>query len=143
MAASTAVRAFGTVVQLESSPGSGIYASTFENVEVNTPAPSRAEIDVTHHESPGDYEEFIGSFKNAGTMDFTCNWNPANAQHQRLFDLFESGTIVNWRISYPVSGASSTFAAYVAQKPQQMAPLKDALRIKTGLRLTGPITELP
>lgn len=135
-----AVRAFGTVLKLETTPSGGTFASVGELVEHDFPEVSRDELDATHEESPGEYREFIPSFKNAGEYGFTVNWNPNNATHKRLVDLYDSGDTVNWQVlvpaTTPVTGA---FAAWVkSYKP--LPPLDGVLRARFTLRLTGTIS---
>lgn len=135
-----AVRAFGTILKLESAPSSGVFASVGELVEHDFPEPTREDLDATHEESPGDYREYIPSFKNPGEYGFTVNWNPNNAQHKRLIDLYDSGDTVNWQVlvpaAVPVTGA---FAAYVkGYKP--LPPIDGVLRAKFTLKLTGTIS---
>lgn len=143
MANSFAVRAFGTILKL----GDGAtpvesFANVPEVVEYEFPTPTREEIDVTHHESPGEYREFIGSFKDAGSLTFTVNWNPNNAIHKQLIDLFEAGTTVNWQVAFPVSPTkTAAFSAYVSSY-QPMPPIDGALRAQFILRVSGQISGL-
>lgn len=104
---------------------------------------SATEIDVTDRDSPSGFREFIQGLKDSGSMDFTVNYDPAEASHAAatgLPSLYTSGDTRGWRITLPDDGVSEiTFDAYVSQF-QVVPQFDDALIGNVTLRIAGEVT---
>lgn len=108
---------------------------------------ARDQIDVTCLDNTDD-REFIGGLGNPGQVSVPFNFVPSAVSHQVLFDLKESGDVVDWMIAFsdgtgtptvnsndefvaPVSRTSAVFQAFVQDVN---------IDIATADRVTGTLT---
>jgi predicted secreted protein len=139
----------GTGVTIEYGDASGGTSITWVAVaqvrEVGSgPGGGQAsEIDITDHDSTGGYRQFLQGLKDAGTMDFTVNYDPAHASHAAasgLASMYGSGATRDWRITLTDAADSTiTFEAYVSQF-QPIPQFDDALIANVTLRIAGAVT---
>lgn len=73
--------AFGTLFQR----GNGGTPETFTTIanvtNISGPARTRETIDVTAHDSPDGWMEFIGGLKDGGEISLDINYDPSEATH--------------------------------------------------------------
>ena len=66
--------------------------------DISGPSRSREAIEVTAHDSPNKYREFVPGLKDGGEVEITLNYDPASATHASLDTDFESDDLVNYQI---------------------------------------------
>lgn len=89
---------FGTLFQRATTLVPGTVFETIANVtSIGGPSRSRETIDVTAHDSPGGWMEFIGGLKDGGEISLDLNYDPAEATHD-LDDDFDDADPRNYRI---------------------------------------------
>jgi predicted secreted protein len=122
--------------------GNGVSPETFTALaEVNSitgPGMTRDFIDVTSLDSTGGYREFIGGFRDGGTV--TLNMNFTLSGYNKMLDDFQDEDSVNYQIVIPDTGATTlTFAAFVTDLPLSITP-DDKVTIDVTLKITGAVT---
>lgn len=89
---------FGTLFQRATTISPGTTYETIANVtNISGPERTRETIDVTAHDSPDGWMEFIGGLKNGGEVSLDINYDPAEATHD-LDDDFDDAEPRNYRI---------------------------------------------
>lgn len=89
---------FGTLFQRATTLSPGTTYETIANVtNISGPERTRETIDVTAHDSPDQWMEFIGGLKNGGEISLDINYDPAEATHD-LDDDFDDASPRNYRI---------------------------------------------
>lgn len=89
---------FGTLFQRATTLTPGTTYETIANVtNISGPERTRETIDVTAHDSPDQWMEFIGGLKNGGEISLDINYDPAEATHD-LDDDFDDAAPRNYRI---------------------------------------------
>lgn len=83
---------------LRDSDGAGTYVVIANVSDLSGPSRSREAIEVTAHDSPNQYREFVKGLKDGGEITLTLNYNPANNTHSALDADFEEDTLRNYRI---------------------------------------------
>ena len=109
--------------------------------EINSitgPNKSRDTIDVTSLDSTGGYREFIGGFRDGGTVTLPMNFT------RTTYDLmntdFESDTLQNYEIFLPDDEATSfEFAALVTELGLAV-PVDDKITADVTLKVSGQVT---
>jgi predicted secreted protein len=92
------VDAFGTQFKRATSLVPGNVFETIANVtSIGGPERTRETIDVTSHDSPGQWMEFIGGLKDGGEISLEVNYDPAEATHD-LDDDFDDTAARNYQI---------------------------------------------
>ena len=75
-------------------------------------------VDVSAHDSPGFYREFVNSFRDGGEVTIGLRWDPDLASHSELgnglINLFERDVINDYQITWPNAAADVwEFSAWV------------------------------
>lgn len=133
--ASNAVAGVGTLFRRWS--GSA-WVNIAEINSISGPSMSRDTIDVTSLDSTGGYREFIGGFRDAGTLQLTMNFS------RTTFDLmktdFESDTSQNYEIVLPdAENTTLEFVGLVTELPLEITA-DDKITSSVSLKITGQVT---
>lgn len=127
--------AFGT--QLERSTDGGTTFTAIGNVtSFSGPAAEREAYDVTAHDGPNNFREFVGGLVNGGEVSCELNYDPAI--HDTLYDDFSSDTAVSYKMSSPV-GESWEFSAILTGFEREM-PVDDKMTATLTWQVTGKPT---
>lgn len=82
------VDAFGTQF-LRDSTGAGAFVVVANVSDISGPSRAREAIEVTAHDSPDQYREFVPGLKDGGEVVITINYDPGNSTHTALDADFE------------------------------------------------------
>ncbi|MEU9199409.1 phage tail tube protein [Streptomyces sp. NPDC048332] len=74
---------------LRDSTGAGAFVVVANCTDISGPSRQRESIEVTAHDSPNKYREFIKGLKDGGEVELTLNYDPGNITHQALDADFE------------------------------------------------------
>lgn len=89
---------FGTQFKRATTLVPGTTYETIANVtSISGPDRKRETIDVTAHDSPDGWMEFIGGLKDGGEVSLDINYDPAEATHD-LDDDFNDATPRNYQV---------------------------------------------
>jgi predicted secreted protein len=89
--------AFGTQLKRDTT-GSGTFVAIANVEDISGPSRSREAIEVTAHDSPNKYREFVKGLKDGGEVEITINYDPASASHQALDDDFEEDDLRDYQV---------------------------------------------
>lgn len=110
----------------------GTYAVIANVTALKPPAIKRNTIDVTAHDSTGQWMEFLGGLKDGGEVSFDVNYAP-DLHDVLLADLSIQGH--NWRVTFPDAVAWTFKAILTGYAPD--APYDDKLSATITLKVTG------
>lgn len=133
------VDAFGTTL----SRGGGeltteIFTPIANLSSVSGPGISRETLDVTAHDSPGRYMEFVGSAIDGGEVSADLNWDPSLPTTALLLADLEIPTPVNYQIAFPDGKKFSAALLITGFEPS--APYDDKLTASLTFKVTGKPT---
>ncbi|MFB7354858.1 phage tail tube protein [Streptomyces gardneri] len=89
--------AFGSQF-LRDSTGSGSFVLVANVTDISGPSRSREAIEVTAHDSPNGYREFIKGLKDGGEVEITLNYDPGHATHTALDADFEEDDLRDYQV---------------------------------------------
>ncbi|MFJ4631559.1 phage tail tube protein [Streptomyces sp. NPDC088847] len=89
--------AFGTQLKRDSN-GAGTFVAVANISDVSGPSRSRDSIEVTAHDSPDKYREFVKGLKDGGEVEITINYNPGDVSHQALDADFEEDDLRDYQV---------------------------------------------
>jgi len=98
------------------------------------------DVDVTTHDSPDGYKEYIPGLKEAGDFDVEIVWDPDDEVHAELEDMADARETRNFRAVDPASNTYE-FSAYIRELTLGM-PVGEAYTASMALRLAGAVTRV-
>lgn len=131
-----AERALGTTLSIGEVPTLVAGLTSIGGLELSADT-----IDVTTLDSEDGYREFIGGFKDGGEVAVEGFFDPTTGKGQKeLYDLFESGEVEAFVITFPVTlGASWEFDGIVTAFGTG-ADLEDPLSFSGSIKVSGKPT---
>ncbi len=137
--------AFGTLFKRATtlSPGN-VFATIAGVTNISGPSRSRETLDVTAHDSPDGYMEFLGGLRDGGEVSLDINYDPAETTHD-LDDDFEDDTPRNYQIVLlPGTDDEWTWAfAAVMTGLEDEFPYDDKMQRTVTLKISGKPTLTP
>lgn len=107
-------------------------------VDFNGPQTSAPEVDATNLDSAA--REYLPGLRDNGTFDSTLHLDTQNSQHQYLLDNVGVQTAVdNYRLTFPNSNGSATFAAFITSAPVT-GSVDQIVTVQASFRITGAVT---
>ena len=118
--------------------GTETYTPIANISNITGPGMSRETIDVTTFDSTGGYREFIGGFRNPGTITLTMNFTKTG--YQLMKGDFEDEDAQSYKMVFPDTETTTlTFDAIVTELPLT-APTDDKVTCEVTLQITGTVT---
>lgn len=109
--------------------------------EINSitgPGMTRDTIDVTSLDSTGGYREFIGGFRDGGTVQLTMNFIRASLDTMKTD--FESDTLQGYEIVLPDDETTTLeFSGLVTELPLEIPP-DDKITMTVSIKVSGQVT---
>lgn len=97
---------------------------------------SADDIEVTDHESPDGYKEYIQGLKDGGELEVSGNFYPTNTGQSALISDINGGTIRTAVITLPGSVGTWIFDAYVKGFTTS-TPIDGQVQFTATLKVTG------
>lgn len=139
--------AFGTILAV----GDGGTPETFIKIamvkDIDGPSMSRDTIDVTNHDSPKGYKQFLASLRDGGEVTFKIEYDPGDASHDQdtgLLSYFDKDVPTNCKLVFPVEAVTGywgfNFAAMVTGfKPS--GPVAGSVTADITLKVAGEVEQ--
>lgn len=131
------INAFGTLLKRN-----GVTIA--EVNDITPPKIARDSIELTHHQSPNAWREFIKGLKDGGEVSMTINYIPTNSTHNAatglISDLANNTTVDTWTLVFPDTLATTwSFPGFItAFEPK--APIDDRLTADVTIKVAGQPT---
>lgn len=131
------IDAFGT--QWKMHDGASTYVTIEEVTNVGVLSIDVDTIDVSSHDSPSQWREFLGGMKDGGELSMEINYDPA--LHGSIMTAI--GATRNHKIILPDAGAAEVSFAAVVSGFSAGAPYDDKLSGTVTLKVSGAVTVTP
>lgn len=137
---------YGSTISVQTVVSPSTYTPIAQVAKIGGFSLKRDEKEVTTHDSPNFYKEFLGAFKDPGTIQVELIWDPTitthGAQAFGFKGLYDSSNVVSFKIT--VNGPSPvptwTFNAFIIEfKTGDLTPDNPVMATAT-LRITGAPT---
>lgn len=125
------IDAFGTA--LEKDDGSGTFTPIGNVGNFSGPSAERETYDVTAHDGPNNFRQFVGGLVNGGEVSAEVHYDPAI--HDDIYTEFESDSAVMYRMTSPV-GEQWEFDAILTGFEREM-PVDDKMSATLTWQVTG------
>lgn len=130
--------AFGTQLKRDTT-GGGSYSVIANVSDLGGPTRQRDAIEVTAHDSPDQYREFVKGLKDGGEVTATINYDPASAQIAALDADFEEKSLRSYQIVILPGTADEytwTFNALLTDLGDSF-PIDDRMEREITLKISG------
>jgi predicted secreted protein len=123
-------------------PGAETFLTIGRVFNIGEVKTTRETIDVTTHDSPDDFKEFIGGLRDAGSVAIQYRTNPDDAGQAELQDVADSDERRNFRIVFPQLGYRWAFSAIVTETGTAESSVEGVLNGATTVKISGrPVWE--
>ncbi|MEV4936347.1 phage tail tube protein [Streptomyces zaomyceticus] len=133
--------AFGTQF-LRDTTGSGSFAVIANVTDISGPSRSREAIEVTAHDSPNKYREFIKGLKDGGEVEITLNYDPTATSHAALDGDFEEDDLRDYQVVILPNTADEhtwEFAGLITDMGDEY-PTEDKMERSVTFKISGKPT---
>lgn len=128
------IDAFGTSLSRSNmDPVTPVFTAIANITSLSPGGVTREILDVTAHDSPNGYMEFLGGLKDPGEVSFDINYEPA--VHDVLLDDFELDDPVDYEVAFP-DGTVMAFPAILTEFARE-APYDDKLSASITMKISG------
>jgi predicted secreted protein len=132
--------AFGTIFQRGDGAATEVFTSIANVTNITPPGIERETYDVTAHDSPDAWREFIGGLKDGGEVEIELNYDPR--EHDSLVSDFEDDDPRNYKIVFPNNIGTWAFKAVMSGFESE-APHDDKLSATVTFKVSGKPTITP
>ncbi len=123
--------------------GTEVFTTIAEITGFSGPQNTQELIDATHLESTDGFREYLPGLRDGGSITFSGNYLPTNANQLQLSTDLVDGTRRNYRVVWSDAGQTTDeFGGYVVGFTPS-AQLGDKLSFDGEIKITGAITRLP
>lgn len=142
--ASQATAAYGTLLQIGdgAAPVEG-FVTIAEVLDITGPALGLDTAETTSHDSPGGYEEHVGTILRTGEVSFDVNFLPTDATQGfgagLVLDM-ANRTLRNFELVFTDVGATTWAFAALVTGFEPAEPVADKLSASVTLKLSGQPT---
>lgn len=127
--------AFGTFFQRGDGAEPEVFATIGEATNLAGPGMTRETIDVTSHDSPDGFMEYVGGLKDGGEFTFDVNYDPAI--HNILQNDFDDPLPRNYKLVLPdPPGGSWGFSAFITGMELEF-PHDDKMTASMTFKVSG------
>ena len=137
---SNAISGEGTVFlrwTVDSPTSEGDWTKWAEINSISGPSMSRDSIDVTSLDSVGGYREFIGGFRDGGTV--TLNMNFTRTTYEAAKEDFEDDATQNYEIVLPDEDSTSfEFSGIITELPLEITA-DDKVTANVTIKVNGKV----
>lgn len=122
--------------------GAGVFAVIANVTDVSGPSRSREAIEVTAHDSPDKYREFVKGLKDGGEVSITLNYDPGTSTHSDLDADFEENALRDYQVVIlpgDVDEHTWDFSALITDLGDEF-PFDDKMEREATFKISGKPT---
>jgi predicted secreted protein len=136
------IDAFGAALGRSDMASSPTFTDVANVTDISGPGMSKSEIDVTAHDSPDKFKEFIGGVRDGGSVTFDLNWDPSEVTHQSLLDdYYDDEQPRDYMITH-ADGAITDFAGIVTGWSSE-DPVDGEISASVTIKISGKPAHSP
>jgi predicted secreted protein len=129
---------FGAQLQRGDGGAPEVFTPIANVTNVGGPGLSRNTIDVTSHDSPDAWMEFVGGLKDGGEVSLDVNYDPA--KHDELVADFDDEDPRSYRVVFPTEPPATWGIRAVMTGFEPSAPHDDKLAASLNFKVSGKPT---
>ncbi|WUI00204.1 phage tail tube protein [Spirillospora sp. NBC_00431] len=115
-----------------------VFTAIANSTNIEGPGIERETYDVTAHDSPDAWREFIGGLKDGGEVSIDLNYDPS--KHDALVADFEDADPRNYQLVFPDSESTTWSFKAILTEFSPEAPHDDKLAASATFKVSGKPT---
>jgi predicted secreted protein len=127
---------FGTALARSDMASSPTFTEIANVTSISGPGISRETIDVTAHDSPDGWREFLGGLKDGGEVSFDLNWDVEEPTHEALVSDLEDSVPRDYKLVFPNDIAEWAFKAILTGFEASF-PTDDKITASVTYKISG------
>jgi predicted secreted protein len=131
------IDAFGTILEVDVDDDASFSLTVGELTNIDVLDVSVDDYDVTTHDSPDQWREFIGGLKDGGTLSGDLNFDPAD--HGAILDAVKETHDIRITLPADADDAEVEFSGYI-NGLSAAAPHDGQLEAEISLKVSGEPT---
>jgi predicted secreted protein len=133
--------AFGTQFKRDTT-GAGVFAAIASISDISGPERTREEIEVTAHDSPDQYKEYVKGLKDGGEVSLTLNYDPGQPTHRELDGDFEEKELRAYQVVVLPGDADELTIQFNAMitSLSEAYPVDDKMEMEVTVKISGKPT---
>ncbi|TZG26506.1 phage tail tube protein [Sphingomonas montanisoli] len=140
---STAKLGFGSAFYMGATGVATEVTKIAEVTSVSPPNEQRADVEVTHYESPGQTREYIAGLIDPGEITVSINWVPGSPTDDLLVTAKNDGAVRQMKIKVP--GAAATPEQFkfpgIVKGFERTVPIDGQMTANVTIRIAGAVTQ--
>lgn len=132
------IDAFGTQLKRGDGGSPESFTALAEPTSISGPGLSRETLDVTSHQSPDQWMEFVGGLKDGGEVSVDVNYDPA--LHDSLVSDLDDSAPRNYQLVFPDDATTTWSFAALLTGFEPDAPYDDKLTASLTFKVSGKPT---
>jgi predicted secreted protein len=139
-----AIASFGTLLQIGDGGTPENFTTIAEVRDISGPSLELDVEEVTSHDSPGGWEEVVGTILHGGEVEFDINFIPTETTHRDaaggLLRDMKNRTLRNFKLVFPDPGNTTWRFAALVTNFEPEASVDGSLSASVTLRISGQPT---
>lgn len=131
--------AFGAKLLLSDGAATPVFAEVPGVGDFGAPLPQVQKEEVTAHDSPGRWSEFVQTIRAAGTISIPLQYDFADPTHQALTQASGEFGAQRFQVEAPTGETIAEFDAFVGLDGTGMFPVKGSQKATLALEVTGEV----
>jgi TP901-1 family phage major tail protein len=132
--------AWGTQLQIGDGGGPEVFTTIAQVRDIGGPGLSLDALDVTTHDSPDAWREFIGGLKDGGEVSLELVWDPDSITQSAMRDDLDTRVVRNFKIIFPDLTSTTWSLAAMVTEFEPGANVEDELTASVTLKVSGEPT---
>ncbi len=138
------VFAHGTLLKIgDGATPTEVFTTVAEVTEIGGPSLEMESVDMTSHDSPDGWKEYVGGLLDGGEVSLSLNYLPAHATHDASTGMLkdmQDRTLRNFQLVFPDTGSTTWAFSALITGFEPAAPHDDKLGADVALKISGKPT---
>lgn len=130
----------GTLLKVGDGASPEVFTTIPEVMKLQGPSVRFDLLDVSSHDTPNLFKEWIPGFADGENIGFEMNWRPSNTVHIVIRTSSYAATLKNYKVVYPDTPSNTVAAAGYVERFSPNADVGKQMTATGQVKITGAPT---
>lgn len=134
---------YGTLFRRGDGGSPEVFTTILEVIEISDFGAERELVEVTSHDSPNSFREYILGLKDGSEFNVTANYVPSHSTHSPTTGViadFDNSSTKNYQLVFPTNPTETAQAALLCMAWTIAPPIDSQMTLNLTFKVTGNIT---